>query len=148
MALLTRHHAYPPEGQGGLAPVVEALKKERTRLEGQHGTALITVDHLEAEIRKVEGAIAALLGEKQPRKKPGRKRGLNGAQVTALVERVLAHEGPLKEPDLKEKVNQRAEDEGQSKLGLALVLSKVLKSGAFEFNGAKWQLRNGRVRGQ
>ena len=86
-----------------LSLVADTLRVELKKLVDQRDTALRTVDHMEQEIRRVETAISVLIGEKVPKKK-GPKKGLNGVEVTALVERVLHQEGPLTQPKLRERV--------------------------------------------
>ena len=125
-----------------LSAILEQLKNERARLSEQREAVLTTINHLEAEILKVDSAVAALLGEAKP-KRPRRKSGgggLKGPQILALTERVLKDHGALTQPKLREKVVERAIQEGNTAKGIPLVLPKVLKSGPFDFNGAKWKL--------
>ncbi len=126
-----------------LSAILEDLRNEKTRLAEQRESVHTTVDHLEAGILKVDTAIAALLGEEKP-KRPRRKTsgggGLKGPQILALTERVLKDHGALTQPKLREKVVERAIQEGNTAKGIPLVLPKVLKSGPFDFNGAKWKL--------
>ena len=115
-----------------LSSILDSLKSQQDRLKAQRESAVQTVGNLEAELRKVQRAIAALLGEQPPRRRSPRGRGVNGDQMRAMVEDVLRVEGPLPEPVLKERIDARAASDGYRKLGLHLVLSRVLKSGRFE----------------
>ena len=102
-----------------LSSIADSLEEHLRKLQDERDTALQTVDHIEAEVQKIESAIRMLLGEQRPRAKPGRKKqGITGPQVTALVERVLHEEGPLGEPEVKARVLERASNEGKSGKGL------------------------------
>lgn len=124
--------------------ILKQLSAEHQRLSEQRDTVLRTAENLEAEMKKLQKAMIAL-GAEPPATKSRRthRKGLNGVEVTALVEAVLKDQGPQSQPKLRELVVARAAQDGQNTKGIPLVLSKVLKSGRFDFNGAKWQLRNG-----
>ena len=127
----------PPSVSG----IVDQLEREVRKLKEQRDTTLRTVHHIEAEIRKVEQAIGALTG-KDLHGSDGRRKGLSGIEVTALIERVLQEEGRMTEPRLRERLAERASAEGRSRAGLHLRFERALQDGPFRFNGAHWELRN------
>ncbi len=120
--------------------IVDALRKQRQRLSEQHEIAVRTVHHLEVELDKISRAVAALRGEKASRSKRKRSDTLNGTQVTNILEQVLRTEGPLSEANLKNRVVEHVVSEGKSKLGLHLVLHKMLRKDQFYLQDDCWSL--------
>lgn len=129
------------QSKSGLQTIHEQLRDERTRLQGQLETARRTVQHLEAEVDRVDHAMAALRGEVSARTTRGRKRALTGAEVGMLIEQILAEEGRQTEKKLKEKISERVAAQGRSRQGIHLRFKKVLQDGPFQFNGAHWELK-------
>ncbi len=92
-----------------LQELVDTLRKEESRLRAQHDTAQLTAKNLAAELHKVEKAIGVLLGQRTTRTTgKGKSESLNGEEVVLLIQRILEEAGPLKEPELKQKVNEIA----------------------------------------
>ena len=106
--------------------------------------SLATPSHtgVESELKKVQATIAVLRGERtfSTKTKHPRRRGLNRIEVTASVKMILKAQGSLTEPALRKTMLEHAAKEGRSGAGLHFVLRKVLKHGAFESNGQRWNL--------
>ena len=128
---------------GNLQSALETLRSEATRLRGHYETARSTASNIEDQVKRVEKAIAILLGE-SPTQKPKKKTStsLTGEEVASLIELVLSKDGPLKEPELKVKVGELAKAEGRSRKGMHFGFNKAIKDSRFLWNGARWALKN------
>ena len=126
-----------------LQAALDSLRHEVERLRGQYDTARSTVTNLEDEIKRVQKAIAILLGEKlsRPRAKKTGAVGLTGEDVVVFIERVLTQHGALKEPELRTKVWELAKAEGRSRKGLHFPFKKAIKDQRFTWTGARWRLK-------
>ena len=111
-----------------LSSIFDSLRAQREKLKAQRESALHTVGTLESELLKIQRAIAALLGEQPPKRRSPRGRGVNGEQIRAIVEEILRAEGPLTEPLLKERVDDKAASDGYRKLGVQLVMLSSVRA--------------------
>ena len=64
-----------------LSAILEQLKNEKARLSEQREAVLTIIDHMEAEMLKVDSAIAVLLGEAKPK---GSRRKSGGTVVEGV----------------------------------------------------------------
>ncbi len=121
--------------------MVETLRIEEKKLSQQQVTASSTVDNLEADVRRVQGAIAALMGQIDAMPRRPRKKGYNSDEVVGLIERTLEKNGRLTMPKLRQAVQSVASEEGRTKSGIEPSLEGALRAGPFRFNGAHWELK-------
>ena len=125
-----------------MGEIVDTLRNAESRLRAQHGAATQTAKNLADELRKVEKAIAALLGQERPRSPAQPKtESPSGEEVVEYLASILKNEGPLKEPELRQKLNERAQEQGKSRKGLHFRFKKAIKDERFNWNGARWDLR-------
>ena len=79
---------------GNLQSALETLRSEATRLRGHYETARSTASNIEDQIKRVEKAIAILLGESATQKhKKKTSTSLTGEEVASLIELVLSKDG-------------------------------------------------------
>ena len=124
----------PPE-------ILASLRREASRLRAQHGAAVQTVKNLASELHRIEKAVSTLLGERKTRTTTTSSGdSLSDEEAVLFVERILKATGPLKEPELTQKLNELAEMEGRSRQGLHFLFKKAIKDPRFSWNGARWQL--------
>ncbi len=144
--------------------VVETLRGEEKKLSQQQVAASMTVHNLEADVLRVQGAIAALMGqiETKPRRarkestpkdtsskelssKPiakAKKTEFGLEEVVSLVEFTIRKNGRLTMPKLRVAMQTVAQEDGLDQEVISANLELALRKGPFRFNGAHWELKS------
>lgn len=125
---------------GSIAEIMKSLLEENKRLDVCEEKVRQELDAIEQDRRRVRGAIAALQGtgsEEPTKRKVGKekaKRTLAAAgklEVTKYMEMILHEESPVDEQKLKARVEELAQQDGYSRLGIGLRLKQALVDSRF-----------------
>lgn len=128
---------------GSLDGMLEQLRSEESRLAEQHVAVLAEAKEIEANLQRIQGAIAALTGGKTPAKKKSstpRAKALTTDEVAGFLVRVLKQHPVLSEARLKQAIEQAVGQAKRSKAGLHLRLAEALKQTRFEKVQDGWRI--------
>lgn len=113
----------------GIEQHVAGLRAERERLQAEVAKVQAVLQELNEQMERVDVALAALTGSGKAKRKKGS--GVKTHEVVRELKRVL-REGPLKEPELVERVAEQFRQAGQSLSGFKLRFDAALKDASFE----------------
>ncbi len=112
-----------------LSSIVEQLRQEERRLGTQQAELTVALTSLEADLKRVRGALSAL-GEK-PATKSGRKAAATKKDVIQGISDVLRNQGAVENDALRRSVEAQLAEMGKSRQGLALRFEEALKDPRF-----------------
>lgn len=119
---------------------VQDLKAEEQRLEKELGALTDREKALAAELKRVRGAIQALIGKEEPGSGEA-KETMTPSLVKDVVLQALKR-GMLPLPRLKEEVLKAAKTKGLSGTGIHQVLRRVLQDKQFQETDQGYTLRS------
>jgi hypothetical protein len=124
-----------------LSSIVEQLRQEERRLGTQQAELTVALTSLEADLKRVQGALSAL-GEK-PATKSGRKAAATKKDVIQVISDVLHSQEVVENVALRRSVEVQLGEMGKSRQGLALRFEEALKDPRFVNTPAGYRLASG-----